>query len=242
MAPTIAITNPIAGDNTINTAEADAGFAINGTTTGVEDGQTATIQLVDGSSTVVDSLTATVTGNAWSVNLTPAQAQALANGSYTVKADVADQAGNQATEATQTLTVNETSVSIAIATIAGDNTINTAEAATGFAISGTTTGVENGQTATIQLVDGSSTVVDSLTATVTGNAWSVNLTPAQAQALANGSYTVKADVADKAGNQAPEAAQALTVDETAPAAPGVALANDTGSSGSDTITNTPRWR
>ena len=135
---------------------------------------------------MVDNFTATVTGNAWSVNLTPAQAQALANGSYTVKADVADQAGNQATEATQALTVNETSVSIAIATIAGDNIVNSAEASTGFAISGTTTGVEDGQTATIQLVDGSSTVVDSFTATVTGNAWSVNLTPGQAQALANG--------------------------------------------------------
>ena len=236
-APTIAVTNPIAGDNIIDTAEADAGIVISGTTIGVENGQIATIQLVDGSDTVVDSFNATVTGNAWSVTVSPAQALTLANGTYTVKADVSDQAGNQAPEATHTLTVDETAVSIAIAAIAGDNTINAAEASAGFAISGITTGVEDGQTATIQLVDSSDTVVDSFDATVTGNAWSVNVTPVQAQALADGIYMVKADVADQANNQAPQAAQALMVDETVPAAPGVALSNDTGSSGSDQVTN-----
>ena len=50
--PTIAITTPIAGDNIVNAAEAAAGFAINGTTTGIADGQTATIVLVNSANAV----------------------------------------------------------------------------------------------------------------------------------------------------------------------------------------------
>ena len=99
--PTIAITTPIAGDNIVNAAEAAAGFAINGTTTGVADGQTATIVLVNSANAVVDTYTPIVSGNAWSITVTSTQAQALANGSYTLKADVSDQAGNAASEASQ---------------------------------------------------------------------------------------------------------------------------------------------
>ena len=61
---------------------------------------------------------------------------------------------------------------------------------------------------------------------VSGNAWSV--TVPGTDHLPDGSYTIKADVSDGVGNQAPEATQTLTVDETAPAVPGVALTNDTG--------------
>ena len=103
-APAIAITTPIAGDNVVNAAEASAGFGISGTAVGA-DGQIATIEIVDGSNTLKDSYAATVANGAWSINVTAAQAQALANGNYTVKADVADAAGNPAAEATQAITV-----------------------------------------------------------------------------------------------------------------------------------------
>ena len=72
---------------------------------------------------------------------------------------------------------------------------------------------------------------------VSGNAWSV--TVPGSDHLPDGSYTIKADVSDGVGNQAPEATPTLTVDETAPAIPGVALTNDTGSSSSDHITSNP---
>ena len=116
VAPTIAITTPIAGDNVVNAAEAATGFAINGTTTGIADGQTATIVLVNSANAVVDTYTPIVGGNAWSITVTSTQAQALANGSYTVKADVSDVAGNAAGEASQALTVNKAALSIAITT------------------------------------------------------------------------------------------------------------------------------
>ena len=130
MPPTIAITTPIAGDNIVNAAEAAAGFAINGTTTGVADGQRATIVLVNSANAVLDTYTPIVSGNAWSITVTSTQAQALANGSYTLKADVSDQAGNAASEASQALTVSKAALSIAITTpIASDNIVNAAEAA-----------------------------------------------------------------------------------------------------------------
>ncbi len=61
----------------------------------------------------------------------------------------------------------------------------------------------NGQTATITLVDSSNVVKDTYTSTVTNGAWSVSVTAAQAQALADGSYSIKANVSDVAGNAAP---------------------------------------
>ena len=121
--------------------------------------------------------------------------------------------------------------------IAGDNIVNAAEAAAGFSIQGTTTGVADGQIATITIVNSANTVLFTFNPVVSGNAWSV--TVPGTDHLPDGSYTIKADVSDGVGNQAPEATQTLTVDETAPAAPGVALTSDTGSSGSDHITNNP---
>ena len=85
------MTTPIAGDNIVNAAEAAAGFAMYGNTSGVADGQTATIVLVRHANAVLDTYTPIVSGNAWSITVTSKQAQALANGSYTLKADVSDQ-------------------------------------------------------------------------------------------------------------------------------------------------------
>ena len=120
---------------------------------------------------VKDTLTATVSNGAWSVNLTAAQAQGLADGSYSIKANVSDAAGNAATTATQAITVDETAPSIAITSpVAGDNIINKTEAAAGVTISGSNGGHVrriNGQTATITIVDSNNAVKDTLTATVT---------------------------------------------------------------------------
>ena len=60
--------------------------------------------------TVVDALTTTAEAGTWSTTLTSAQAEALANGSYTVSAGVSDSSGNAATPATQTVTSTPESV------------------------------------------------------------------------------------------------------------------------------------
>ena len=117
------------------------------------------------------------------------------------------------------------------------NTLNASGASTGFAINGTTDGVENGQTVTVTIVNGSGVAVETFTTTVANNAWSVNVSPTNAQALSDGSYTVTANVSNALGTAAPPASQNLTVDQTPPAPPGAALTTDSGSSNSDHITN-----
>ena len=103
-----------------------------------------------------------------------AQALALADGSYRIKANLSDAAGNAATTASQVITVDATAPTIAITSpVAGDNIVNKSEAAAGFTISGTTTAgsaAVDGQTATITIIDNTSAVRDIYTATVTGGA------------------------------------------------------------------------
>jgi gamma-glutamyl-gamma-aminobutyrate hydrolase PuuD len=235
--PGIAI-NAIASDNIINASEAAnaggviiSGTATDGSGTGVN-GQTVTVQILNSSNTVVDSYTTTASGGTWSVDVTKAQAQGLTDGSYTVTANVSDVAGNPAPQATRALTVAETGPGIAINAIASDNIINASEAAnaggviiSGTATDGSGTGV-NGQTVTVQILNSSNTVVDSYTTTASGGTWSVDVTKAQAQGLTDGSYTVTANVSDVAGNPAPQATRALTVDETAPSITIATIAGD----------------
>jgi hypothetical protein len=117
------------------------------------------------------------------------------------------------------LQIDTTPPAIAINTIASNNVINATKASSGFTISGTTSGAENGQAVTVNILNGANSVVDSYATTDQNNAWSVRVTSAQATALADGSYTVTANVADKAGNPAPQASHALTVDEEKVAEP-----------------------
>jgi VCBS repeat-containing protein len=218
--PTVAITGiagqiGIAADNIINAAQADAGVEITGTTSGVDDGRIVKVTITDSSNDVVYSGTATVTSNTWSINLDPAEAKALADGIYKLTADTSNAAGNPA-EASRAIRVDETPPTIAIHTTVGNNVVNINAANSGFVIAGTSTDAENGQPVTVKIVDGSGHVVDTFTTTLTNNTWSVNVSSTEAKLLHDGSYTVTADVSDSAGNPAPEATQAITVDETPP--------------------------
>ena len=104
-APTITI-NTIAGDNILNSREAQAGFVISGSETGA-DGQIVTVKIIDSGGTTVETYTPTAGSGSWSVPVTSADATALRDGTYTVTASVADAAGNPATPATRTLIVDE---------------------------------------------------------------------------------------------------------------------------------------
>ena len=161
---------------------------------------------------VVASYTTSASEGSWSVNLTEQQATALADGSYTVTADVRDQFGNLATEATQTLAVHETLPTISIAAIAGDNVVNESEASAGFAITGSETGAD-GRPVSVAIVDGNGHVVASYTTTASEGSWAVGVTSQQATALADGSYTVTANVSDQFGNLSAPATRAFTVND-----------------------------
>ena len=221
--PTITISTPIvhgrvSPSNTLNASEANGGFDITGITSGIENGQTVTVTIDNASTAVVETFFVTVANNSWSVHLNPANASALVlpDGSYTVTANVSNAAGDPAPPVSGNLIVDETPPAITIAAVNGNSIVNGTEAATGFAISGTTTGAESGQAVTVQIVDGSNAVVDSYTTTAGSGTWSVNVTPAQAQALADGVYTVTADVSDVAGNPADQATSSVVRINDAP--------------------------
>ncbi|UVO35209.1 hypothetical protein KUL72_27695 [Bradyrhizobium arachidis] len=125
-----------------------------------------------------------------------------------------------------TLQIDTSAPTISINTIAGNNIVSGTEASAGFAITGKTTAVENGQIVTVNILNSANTIVDSYTTADSSNAWSVTVTSAQALALADGQYTVAASVLDKAGNPAPTGTRSLTVDEDkGPEAPTLSISN-----------------
>jgi hypothetical protein len=67
------------------------------------------------------------------------------------------------------LQIDTTAPTVAINTIASNNIVTAANASTGFAISGTSSGVENGQTVTVNVLNGSHAVVDGYMAVDQGN-------------------------------------------------------------------------
>jgi lysophospholipase L1-like esterase len=203
ISPTISI-GTVAGDDAVNASEAAAGFAIGGTTTGVETGQHATIALNG------HAYDAVVTADAWSVNVSAADATALAEGAATITADVSDLAGNVAPQGSRSITVDRLAPTIAIAALAGDNIVNASEAGTGFTISGTTTGVEDGRHVVVVL---NGRAYDSV---VLADAWSVNVPGADTSVLPDGAPTITANVSDLAGNPALQTTRSITVDKTAP--------------------------
>ena len=209
VAPSIAIDATLEGDNIVNASE-DNTVTVSGTTSGVENGQNRDGHVSDGVNPDVVT-TATVTGGVWTA--ADADISGLNNGSITVHADVSDFAGNPAAQASHTLTLDNVAPSIAIdATLEGDNIVNASEDDT-VTVSGTTSGVENGQTVTVTLSDGVNPDVVT-TATVTGGVWTA--ADADISGLNNGSITVHADVSDFAGNPAAQASHTLTLDNVAP--------------------------
>jgi hypothetical protein len=211
--PPVLTVAAINGDNLVNRATAQAGFAISGTEVGA-DGQPVTVFILDSSGKIVAAYTTLAGAGSWSVNVSAAYATALADGAYTVRAVVSDAAGNPSSPATQVIAVHESGPSVALAAIAGDNVMNRSEAQAGFVISGSETGAD-ARTVTITILDSNGHAVDSYTTTAASGVWSVPVTPAEAIALADGSYRVTAAISDTFGNQA-IATQTLTVDQTPP--------------------------
>jgi hypothetical protein len=242
--PTIAIDTiagdiTIAGVNIINAGKANTGFDITGTTSGVANGQTVTLTILDSSGQVKDTYTTMVANNVWSVNVGSPDARSLADGSYTVTAIVSGTPSNQLVQATQTFAVHET---LPIVTISaqdgdGDNVINHAEAQGGVTLSGSVTGLAAGATFNITVADGSFTHSYTAMVNAQGTGWTATIPPTDATTLKDGTLTVTAQVTDQFGNQSEQATQTFTVNETLPTVTITRISPDTGSSASDGITN-----
>ena len=155
----------------ITAAERGADLVISGTTTGIEDGQVATVNFNG------NNYTGTVTGGVFSVTVPAAAVALLADTTtYVATASVSDAAGNAATPDTEDVhTTDTTAGTITLDEISND-VITAAERGADLVISGTTTGIEDGQVATVNFNG------NNYTGTVTGGVFSVTV-PAAAVAL-----------------------------------------------------------
>ena len=208
-APTVTIDATIAGDNTINIAEAAAGFTVSGTST-AEVGRSVVVT-VGGNPAGTATIQA---GGTWSLAVPAGNLPVLTNGgTVEVLAAVTDAAGNLATPASRTLAVDIGAPTLAIAaTVAGDNVLNIAEQAAGITVTGTSTGAV-GQTVTVTVNGGAGG-----TAVVAGDGtWSATIPTGNLAGIANGAtVTLAANVSDAAGNPATEATRQITADLAAP--------------------------
>ncbi|MCR1553238.1 MAG: Ig-like domain-containing protein [Enterobacter cloacae] len=193
----------IATDDVINAAEKGADLVLSGTTSNVEENQTVTITFGG------KNYTATVDADGkWTATVPAADLAGLKDGDASVQVSITNDNGNSAS-AGREYSVDTTAPSVTINTIALDDILNTTEAQSDLAISGTST-AEAGQTVTVSLNG------KDYTATVGSDGhWTLNVPAADLAALSDGSVTVTASVSDKAGNPA-SVDHNLTVDVTAP--------------------------
>ncbi|HIH6825772.1 TPA: Ig-like domain-containing protein [Enterobacter hormaechei] len=194
----------IASDDVINAAERGADLVLSGTTSNVEENQIVTITFGG------KNYTATVDAEGkWTATVPSADLTGLKDGDASVQVSVTNVNGNSAS-AGREYSVDATTPSVTINTIATDDILNATEAQSDLAISGTST-AEAGQTVTVSLNG------KDYTTTVSANgSWTLNVPAADLAGLTDGSVTVTASVSDKAGNPA-SVDHTLTVDVTVPA-------------------------
>src|SRR5207249_5039755 len=128
---------------------------------------------------------------------------------HSFTANVADAAGNAATQASRAVSVDTVAPTVAIGTVAGDDKVNAAEATSSLAVSGTST-AEAGQLVTVK-IDGTSVG----TATVLANGtWS---TTVNATGLSQGAHSFTADVSEAHTNAAQQGSGVVSGVLVAPA-------------------------
>ena len=122
--------------------------------------------------------------------MTATQAQGLADGSYTIKANVSDAAGNAATTATQAITIDTAPPTVTISSPGGPTSQSTET------ISGAVTTTEATAGGTVVLLDTFNGVTTQIgTATLSGGTWSTIVTLS-----GSGTHSIVAEDTDAAGN------------------------------------------
>ncbi len=194
----------VAGDDVVNSIEHTQALVITGSSSGLAAGAALTVVI----NTVTYAATVLVDGT-WSVGVPAADVGNWPAGTVNITVSGASSAGNPVT-ITHPVTVDLAAVAISINTVSGDDVINAAEKGADLTLSGSTSGVEAGQTVTVTF--GGKTY----TATVAGDgSWTTSVPAADLNALRDGDATVQASVSNVNGNTA-SATHAYSVDATAP--------------------------
>ena len=206
-------------DSVINAAE-DEAVSVSGVVDDVESTNSITVTFTDkdDQEVTVENVTINADGT-WQVS--DEDISSLADGDVTVSVSVFDNAGNEAVN-TATLT-KDTVANVTVDIVdTDDGVINGNGENTNVTINGTAVGVENGQTVTVVVSDGTNS--ETFSAIVIDEAYTI--TGADVSALNNGTLTATATVSDIAGNIASDIDTA-THDKTAVTSIEVATGDDT---------------
>ncbi|EEZ2105209.1 Ig-like domain-containing protein [Escherichia coli] len=194
----------VAGDDIVNSIEHGQALVITGGSSGLNAGAVLTVTI----NSVAYSATVQADGS-WSVGIPAANVSAWPAGPLTVEVDGQSSANNPVS-VSHPFTVDLTAVAISINTVACDDVINAAEKGTNLTLSGSTSGIESGQTVTVTF--GGKTYTASVAA---NGSWSVNVPAADLATLPEGAANVQASVSSASGNSA-SATHAYSVDASAP--------------------------
>ena len=194
----------VAGDDVVNIIEHAQAQVITGSSSGFTAGTALTVVINN------QTYAATVLANGtWSVGVPAADVSNWPAGTLNITVSGANSAGTQ-TSITHPVSVDLTTVAISMNSITSDDVINATEKGAALTLSGSTSGVEAGQTVTLTF--GGKTY----TTTVAANgSWSTTVPTADLAALRDGDASAQVRVTNVNGNSA-TATHEYSVDSAAP--------------------------
>ncbi|MGS0066312.1 Ig-like domain-containing protein, partial [Escherichia coli] len=133
----------VAGDDVVNIIEHNQALVITGSSSDLAAGSNVTLT-INGQTYVA----AVLADGSWSVGIPAANVSAWPAGPLAVDVTGQSSAGNPVS-VSHPFTVHLTAVAISINTVASDDVINAAEKGTDLTLSGSTSGIESGQTVTV---------------------------------------------------------------------------------------------
>lgn len=197
--------DPVAGDGTVNGAEAAAGFTATGTG---EAGATVAVTMNAGGSGAVTKSVSVASDGTWSATF--GASEVPADGAQTIEAVQTDAVGNSSPTANGTFTVDTAATAQpTIATVATDDIVNASEKAAGVDVTGTAEA-----NASVAVTFGATTK----TVTAAGDgSYSASFT--EAEMPGDGLTNISVVATDAVGNASPAATRSVELNTAPPGAP-----------------------
>ncbi|WP_420026180.1 Ig-like domain-containing protein [Enterobacter ludwigii] len=195
----------VAGDDVINIIEHGQNLIVSGTSTDLAAGSTVTVTINN-----IEYVATVLADGTWKAAVPAADVSQWADGPLDITARAQDASANPVNIGT-VVDVDLAPVAISVNSVTPDNVLNAAEKGHDLALSGTTSGIEAGQTVTVTFGGKSYTT----TVDANGN-WAYTVPAADVSGLKEGDARVQVSVSNVNGNPA-SSSHEFSVDTTAPA-------------------------
>ncbi|EMS8794109.1 Ig-like domain-containing protein [Enterobacter ludwigii] len=195
----------VAGDDVINIIEHGQNLIVSGTSTDLAAGSTVTVTINN-----IEYVATVLADGTWKAAVPAADISQWPDGPLDITARAQDASANPVNIGT-VVDVDLAPVAISVNSVTPDNVLNAAEKGHDLALSGTTSGVEPGQTVTVTFGGKSYTT----TVDANGN-WAYTVPAADVSGLKEGDARVQVSVSNVNGNPA-SSSHEFSVDTTAPA-------------------------